>query len=316
MKILVTGAAGFIGSHTTEYLLNRGDQVIGVDNFCDYYDPKIKERNIEPFLGLNNFKIYRTDIEDYPEMERVFCLEKPGKVIHLAARAGVRASIENPLLYSQVNNIGTSNMLELSRKYDVGNFVFASSSSVYGNNEKVPFTEDDNVDFPISPYAATKKAGELLCHVYSHLHNLPCSCLRFFTVYGPKGRPDMAPYKFVKKIIEGREIEKFGDGTSKRDYTYIDDIVKGVVTALDRNHRYEIFNLGNSQTVELNKFIEIVENLTGKKAKIRQMPKQPGDVEKTFADVSKAKKMLSYNPKTSFRAGMESFVKWFEKNQK
>ncbi|MBU1118692.1 GDP-mannose 4,6-dehydratase [Patescibacteria group bacterium] len=311
MRVLVTGVAGFIGSHVAGNLLERGDTVVGVDNFCDYYDPQIKKRNIRELESNERFTLYQEDVEDYLHIKLIFEEEKPDKVVHLAARAGVRASIEDPLTYSHVNNIGTSTLLEMSRVFDVQNFVFASSSSVYGNNTKVPFSEKDSVDFPISPYAATKKAGELLCHVYSHLHNLPCTCLRFFTVYGPKGRPDMAPYKFVKVVSEGTELTKFGDGTTSRDYTYIDDIVDGVVSAVDANLQYEIINLGNSQTVTLNQFIDVVERLIDKQAHIVQMPIPPGDVERTYADISRAKELLGYNPITKFEDGMEKFVEWY-----
>ncbi|MBU1167755.1 GDP-mannose 4,6-dehydratase [Patescibacteria group bacterium] len=311
MRILVTGAAGFIGSHISETLLARGDEVIGVDNFCDYYDPLIKENNISDFENNKYFRLYRADIDSYPVMNHIFNKEKPQKVIHLAARAGVRASIQEPLLFSQVNNVGTSNLLELSHQHGVENFVFSSSSSVYGNNEKIPFAEEDNVDYPISPYAATKKAGELLCHVYSHLHDLPCTCLRLFTVYGPKGRPDMAPYKFVKAVFEEQKLTKYGDGTMRRDYTFVDDITKGIISALDHEYKFEIINLGNSDPVELNDFIAIVESLVGKKAKIETLPVPPGDVKVTYADINKAKKLLDYQPTTSFDAGMDKFVSWF-----
>lgn len=311
MKVLVTGGAGFIGSSVIEYLLERGDEVVCVDNFCDYYSVEQKERNVAPFLENSRFDLRRVDIEDYDTLKDVFEKTRPEKIVHLAARAGVRPSIEEPLLYASVNNVGTTNLLEMARMFEVGNFVFASSSSVYGNTKTVPFSEADNVDFPISPYAATKKAGELQCYVYSHLHRLNVSCLRFFTVYGPKGRPDMAPYKFVDMVYNEKSLTRYGKGDTYRDYTYIDDIVSGVIAALDGDFRYEIFNLGNSATVQLNDFIQIVESLVGKKAHIVELPEQPGDVRLTNADISKSKKMLGYNPQTSFEKGMEKFVKWY-----
>lgn len=311
MKVLVTGGAGFIGSHVIDHLLKRGDEVVCVDNFSDYYSPEQKEKNVTPFLSQDTFKLYRVAIENMRELVNIFEKEKPDTIIHLAARVGVRPSISEPIEYLHVNTIGTVNMLELARLFDVKNFIFASSSSVYGNSNVVPFKEDARVDSPISPYAATKKSGELLCHTYSHLYELNVSCLRFFTVYGPKGRPDMAPYKFVKAVNEGTELTRYGKGNTRRDYTYIDDIVVGVVAALDTVNRYEIFNLGNSHTVMLNEFIEIVEELLGKKANIRELPDQPGDVKLTNADISKAQKMLGYDPKMSFKKGMEVFVEWY-----
>lgn len=313
MKVLITGGAGFIGSSVAECLLTRGDQVVVVDNFCDYYDPERKEKNVADFEGNDAFELHRTDIESFSELKDVFEKVRPDKIIHLAARAGVRPSIDEPALYSRVNNTGTVHMLEMARMFDVKNFVFASSSSVYGNNKKVPFAEDDPVDFPISPYAATKRAGELIAHTYAHLYNIPVSCLRFFTVYGPKGRPDMAPYKFVKAVMNGDRLTRYGKGDTHRDYTYIDDIVSGVVASLDADYQYEIFNLGNSGTVQLNDFISIVEKHVGKKAHIVELPEQPGDVKRTNADISKSKKMLGYNPQTSFSDGMKQFVEWYKK---
>ncbi len=315
MKVLITGGAGFIGSHVTDYLLKRGDQVICVDNFSDYYSPVQKEKNVAPFLVQDTYTLYRIGIENMRELVNIFEKEKPDTIIHLAARVGVRPSIAEPIEYLHVNTMGTVNILELARLYDIQNVVYASSSSVYGNSDTVPFREDAKVDNPISPYAATKKSGELLCYTYSHLYDLNVSCLRFFTVYGPKGRPDMAPYKFVQAVHEGTELTRFGKGDTRRDYTYIDDIVGGVIAALDTPHRYEIFNLGNSHTVELNEFIVIVEELLGKKAKIKELPNQPGDVALTNADITKAQKMLGYTPKTSFKKGMEAFVEWYEKER-
>ncbi len=316
MKILVTGGAGFIGSHTVAALLNRGEEVICVDNFNDYYDPHIKKKNIGLFLKNKNFKLYREDITAFKNIEKIFKKEKPRKVCHLAARAGVRASIENPFIYQETNVKGTLNMLELAGKYGVENFVLASSSSVYGNSKEVPFSEAQNVDNPISPYAATKKACELMAYVYSHLYGLNCTCLRFFTVYGPAGRPDMAPYLFTDAVYRGREIKRFGKGNTKRDYTFVSDIVSGILAAIDKNLKYEIINLGNNKPVELNYFISVIEKLLDKKANIKEYPKQAGDVDITYADISKAKRLLGYSPKTKIEEGMQKFIEWYLENTK
>jgi UDP-glucuronate 4-epimerase len=315
MKILVTGCAGFIGSHVSEALLERGDSVVGVDELNDYYDVSFKEDNLAVLKAYPEFKFYKQDIRNYDSLKILFEEEQPEKVVHLAARAGVRPSIQQPLLYEEVNVKGTLNLLDLAKDYHVKSFVFASSSSVYGNQKKIPFSETDNVDNPISPYAATKKAGELLCHNYHHLYGLKISCLRFFTVYGPRGRPDMAPYKFTKNIIEGKPILKYGDGTTKRDYTYIIDIVKGVIAATDAELDYEIINLGNNKPVELNEFIKVIEDVAGKKAIIEQLPMQPGDVDITYADISKAQKLLGYKPDTTIKQGMKEFFDWYKKNR-
>ena len=309
-RYLVTGGAGFIGSHVCEALLERGDSVICIDNFNAYYNPEVKKNNIGSVSDNKNFKLYSADILDLEKMTEIFSREKPEKVIHLAARAGVRPSLEQPGLYADVNIRGLINMLELSREFRIHNFIFGSSSSVYGGNSKVPFSETDPVNNPISPYAATKRAGELMCHTYHHLYGLNISCLRFFTVYGPRGRPDMAPYMFTKAISEGKEITMYGDGTTKRDYTFISDIVSGILGAADRNCPFEIFNLGNSKTVLLKDLVAAIEDAVGKKAKIRKMPIQPGDVEITFADISKSKKILGYNPKVSIEEGIEKLVQW------
>jgi len=316
MKILVTGGAGFIGSNTINSLLARGGcEVICVDDFNDYYDPSIKEKNIESFLTNPRFKLYRADICDMKKMDEVFSKEKPDKVIHLAARAGVRESIKKPSLYVNVNVNGTVNMLELAKKYNIKNFVFASSSSVYGNQKKLPFSENDPAAKSVSVYAATKKTGEDIAHLYHRMFGINITCLRFFTVYGPAGRPDMAPYKFVRLILNGEQIPKYGDGFSKRDYTYVEDVVAGILAALDKNLPYEIINLGNSETVSLNDFISLIEKLTGKKAKVKKMPMQPGDVLITYADIAKAKKLLGYKPKTSFEQGMKRFIEWYKKDK-
>jgi UDP-glucuronate 4-epimerase len=311
LKALITGGAGFIGSHTTAALLSRGDQVACLDNFNDYYSPQRKRKNVSEFLDNPDYRLYEGDIRDKERLKEVFAEEKPAKVIHIAAMAGVRPSIERPLLYEEVNVKGTLNMLEAAHRHRVTNFLFASSSSVYGGQEKVPFSEDDPITHPISPYAATKAAGELLCYTYHHLYSLNITCLRFFTVYGPKGRPDMAPYLFTKWVFEGAGLTMFGDGTTSRDYTYIDDIVSGVVAALDADLGYEIINLGNSQTVILGDFIALVEDLVGKKAHIVQEDMQLGDVPRTCADISKARRLLGYDPQTPVEEGMKHFVAWY-----
>ncbi|MBT5022273.1 NAD-dependent epimerase/dehydratase family protein [Candidatus Woesearchaeota archaeon] len=315
MRILVTGGAGFIGSHTCDELLKQNHKVMCLDNFNDYYNSDFKEENIAHNLNNPNFKLIRADITNYASLEQIFKQHSPEKIIHLAARAGVRPSIEDPFIYEQTNVRGTLNLLELSKIYSVKQFIFASSSSVYGCNEKVPFAESDHTRNPVSPYAATKKSGEVLCHTYSKLYKIPTTCLRFFTVYGPGGRPDMAPYMFTKLIYENKPIKKFGNGTTKRDYTFVSDIVQGIISSLDHEFKYEIFNLGNNHTVKLNYFIEIIEGLVGKKAVIDQHPMQPGDVPITYADLTKSKKLLGYNPTTSIEKGLKIFVDWFLQNR-
>lgn len=313
--IMITGGAGFIGSHVCDVLLSKNKFVICVDNFDNYYNPKIKEENIKNCLKNENFKLYRVDITNYKELRKIFLSHKIDKVIHLAARAGVRPSIKNPFIYEKVNVEGTLNLLELAKEFKVKNFIFGSSSSVYGINKKVPFSESDKTSKQISPYAVTKKAGELLCHAYSHLYSLPIICLRFFTVYGPRGRPDMAIYKFTKLISENKEIEMFGDGNSQRDYTYITDIINGIISALDKEFKFEIINLGNSKTVKLKYLISLIEKELNKKAKIKQLPVPKGDVPITYADISKAKKLLNYNPKVKIDQGIKRFVKWYLKKR-
>ncbi|MEA3229356.1 MAG: GDP-mannose 4,6-dehydratase [archaeon] len=310
-KILVTGGAGFIGSHVCDALLRRGDHVACIDNFNDYYDPERKKSNIADAVEDKNFTLFEADILDIAKIREIFDEAQPDKVIHLAARAGVRPSILDPQLYADVNIKGTINLLEVCREFSVKNFVFGSSSSVYGGNENIPFSEKDDVSNPISPYAATKRAGELICHTYHHLYGLNVSCLRFFTVYGPRGRPDMAPFLFTKAIMDGDEINRFGDGTTKRDYTYISDIVSGVLSALDADYAYEIFNLGNSKTVVLKDLIATIEDAVGKKAKIVQRPMQPGDVTITYADISKSRELLGFEPKVSVEEGIRKFVEWY-----
>ncbi|HSW00818.1 MAG TPA: GDP-mannose 4,6-dehydratase [Sedimentisphaerales bacterium] len=315
MKALVTGAAGFIGSHLTERLLKDAWTVVGIDSFDAFYDPAIKRRNIAGSLSHPAFRLLEADIRDRAAMERAV---EPGTdvIIHLAARAGVRPSIAEPALYADVNINGTVTLLEAARERGIPKFVFASSSSVYGNNRKVPFSEDDNVDFPISPYAATKKAGELICHTYHHLHGLAINCLRFFTVYGPRQRPDLAIHKFARLIEDGKPIPVYGDGTMMRDFTYIDDILNGVVAAMERCAGYEIYNLGESQPIALSDLIAELEQALGKKAVRQRLPLQPGDVDRTYADVSKAESRLGYKPSTDIRAGLARFVAWFRQEQR
>ena len=315
-NVLVTGGAGFIGSHVCDALLARGDVVICIDNFNDYYDPKIKRNNIKNCLNNPKFKLCIVDIMDFRKLKEIFQKNKINKIIHLAARTGVRASLRNPFLYEDTNNKGTLNLLELAKEFEVKNFIFGSSSSIYGINKKVPFSETDKVDAPISPYAATKGACELMCHTYHHIYGLKITCLRLFTVYGPRGRPDMAPYKFTKLINEGKEIERYGNGSSKRDYTYVSDIVDGIIKALDKELDFEIINLGNSNIVELNYFISLIENNLGKKAKVKQLGLQPGDVPITYADISRAKSLLDWEPKVKIEDGIAKFIEWFKENEK
>ena len=314
--ILVTGGAGFIGSHVCDSLLDRGFKVVCVDNFNDYYDPEIKERNIQKASGNNNFVLYRVDITDKIELRKIFEKEKIDKIIHLAARAGVRDSFENPELYEKVNVEGTRNLLEFANEFKIKKFIFGSSSSVYGLNKKLPFSEGDSIENTISPYANTKKKAEELCKEYSARFGLNIICLRFFTCYGPRGRPDMAAYKFTKLICNGKPIDMYGDGTSRRDYTYVQDIVDGILSALDVNLGFEVINLGDSITVELNKFISIIEKETGNKSNINYLPAQRGDVPVTYADISKANKLLNYHPKIKIEEGIKLFVEWFRENDR
>ena len=312
MRALITGAAGFIGSHLCERLLADGWTVIGVDNFDDFYDPQIKRRNISNCLKNKNFQLIEADIRDYETMGKVIS-GGVQIIVHLAAKAGVRPSIDQPLLYADVNINGTMVLLELAKKYEVNKFIFGSSSSVYGNNEKVPFSEDDNVDFPISPYAATKKAGELVCHTYHHLNGMSITCLRFFTVYGPRQRPDLAIHKFAKLIEQDEPIPVYGDGTMMRDFTYIDDIVNGIVAAMDRCGGFNIYNLGESEPITVNDLIAEIEKALDKKAVREYLPPQPGDVERTYADITKSVKELGYNPSTQIQVGLANFTAWLRK---
>ncbi len=315
MNILITGAAGFIGSHLCEALIGK-HSVFGLDNFCDFYDPQIKWNNIKVLQKSNHFTLFETDIRDIQALGKIFSENEFDLVIHLAAMAGVRPSIENPQLYTEVNINGTVNLLEECKKYNIKKFIFSSSSSVYGNNRKIPFSENDPVDHPISPYASTKKAGELICHTYRYLEKMSVVCLRFFTVYGPRQRPDLAIHKFARLILDGKPIPVYGDGSTQRDYTYIDDIVDGVLKAIEfvqEGNKYEIFNLGESKTITLSKMISTIENALGIKAKKELLPIQPGDVERTYADISKSRKMLGYDPQTDFEEGVSRFINWLKK---
>lgn len=314
---LVTGGAGFIGSHVVDQLLKQPDaRVTVVDNFNDFYDPAIKRANIAAHLERSNFEVVEADITDSQAMNKLFARANFDCVIHLAARAGVRPSLANPLAYEDTNVRGTFNLLEAARQNKSPKFIFGSSSSVYGVNSKLPFSEDDDIDSPISPYAVTKIAGEMACRLYGRVHGMRIVCLRLFTVYGARQRPDLAIYKFTRLISEGKPVPIFGDGTTRRDYTYIDDIVSGVLAAIhyDRT-QFEIINLGESQTVELRRLVELLEDALGKRAIIAHQPEQPGDVPITHADISKARRLLGYNPQTNIEAGIAKLVAWF-KNQR
>jgi len=315
MKVLITGVAGFIGSHLSERLLQNDWTVVGIDNFDDFYDPGIKRDNLSKCLQNENFRLIEADIRDNAAMDKAVG-DGVETIVHLAARAGVRPSIERPLLYTDVNINGTMVLLEAAKKQKIDKFIFASSSSVYGNNKKVPFSEDDNVDFPISPYAATKKAGELICHTYHHLCDMSISCLRFFTVYGPRQRPDLAIHKFAALIKQDKPIPVFGDGSMMRDFTYIDDIIDGTVAAMEKCDGFQIYNLGESQPVTVNDLIDEIEKALGKKAIREHKPLQPGDVERTFADVTKAVNDLGYKPSTSLRDGLNKFVTWLREKHR
>lgn len=312
-NILVTGGAGFIGSHLVDRLLAEGEwQISVVDDFNDFYDPAIKRENVKRHEGNPNYRLYEADIRDQPSLKRIFTENSFACIVHLAARAGVRPSLEQPLLYVETNVNGTMNLLELAREHGVRQFVFGSSSSVYGINAKVPFNEDDPIRQPISPYAATKAAGELLCHTYTHLYGMRSVCLRFFTVYGPSQRPDLAIHKFARLLSEDKPIPVFGDGTTRRDYTFIDDIIAGVRAAIDYTASdYEVINLGESRTVELSELISLLEKELGRTAQIDRQPLQPGDVPQTFADIAKARRLLAYDPQTQIEEGIHRFVEWW-----
>ena len=309
MKVLVTGGAGFIGSHLCEALVARGDEVVVLDNFSDFYDPGIKRANAALLTSIG-VQFVEGDIRDVEVLGRLFD-EGPDAIVHLAAMAGVRPSVEDPLLYEDVNVRGTMLILEELRKRPHVRFVFASSSSVYGGNETVPFREVDEIHHPVSPYAATKRAGELLAYTHHHLFGIPTVCLRFFTVYGPRQRPEMAIHKFVRMIHEGTPIPFFGDGETRRDYTYVDDIVAGVVASIDHCEGYEIYNLGESATTSLSELVAMIGEVCGREPVLERLPLQPGDVKITYADVSKARERLGYRPTTPVREGLERFLDWY-----
>jgi len=316
-NVLVTGGAGFIGSHLVDRLLAEGAwHVTVLDDFNDFYDPSIKRENIRAHLSNPKFKLVEADIRDRDALEQAFTETKFDCIVHLAARAGVRPSLKEPRLYAETNVSGTLNLLDLARTHGVKQFIFGSSSSVYGTNPKVPFSEDDPIFRPVSPYAATKAAGELLCHTYAHLYGMRIVCLRFFTVYGARQRPDLAIHKFAKLISAGKPIPVFGDGTTRRDYTFIEDTVAGVRAAIDYEaSNYEVINLGESRTVELRELISLLENMLGRRADIDWQPPQPGDVPQTFADITKARRLLGYNPQTQIEKGIQKFVEWFRESR-
>lgn len=310
--ILITGGAGFIGSHLIDRMIDENN-IICVDNFNNFYAPQIKEDNIKKHLLNNKFRIYRTDIRDYGNLSKIFDENEIDIVVHLAACAGIRPSLEQPILYTEMNINGTLNLLELVKKNNIKKLIFASSSSVYGSQQITPFKEEMNVNSPISPYAATKIACEQLCHVYSHLYSIQINCLRLFTVYGPRQRPDLAIHKFARCIIENRPITLFGDGTTKRDYTYIDDVIKGILAAINYERApFEIFNIGESQTVELRYLVELLEKNIGKKATIERKPVQDGDMMVTYADITKARDLLGYKPCIKIEDGISLFMNWFK----
>ena len=311
MNICLTGGAGFIGSHLLDTLLDRGDTVVVVDNFNDYYSPDVKRANLNKASNNPSFRLAEGDLLDDAVLQTAFEGESFDAIVHLAARAGVRPSLQDPILYEQVNGLGTLRMLEAARTYKVPHLVFASSSSVYGDTTEPPFNESVKIDRPISPYAATKAAGELYGHTYHHLYGITVNALRFFTAYGPRGRPDMAIAKFTKMILEGTPIPFYGDGSTRRDYTYIDDIVQGVVAAIDKPQGFEIFNLGESATTTLTELVECLEKELGVKATLDKQPSQPGDVNLTCADISKAREKLGYAPSTPLREGIKAYVAWY-----
>lgn len=315
MHYLITGGAGFIGSHLSEQLLKTDAQVTIIDDFNTYYDPEIKWQNIRGFR--KDIELIEGDIRDALLIERTFAKGKFDQVVHLAARAGVRPSIKDPRLYFTTNIDGTFNLLEACRFHGVGRFTFASSSSVYGVNKKVPFAESDAIERTISPYAATKLAGEQICSNYSHLFDIDCTCLRFFTVYGPRQRPDLAITKFTRNILVDQPIQQFGDGSTARDYTYIDDIISGMLAAIEYSASpFEIFNLGGSATTKLHELITMIEAATDKVAQIEQLPDQPGDVPRTYADTSRAAELLNYRPQTPISDGIKKYVEWYRTLEK
>jgi UDP-glucuronate 4-epimerase len=312
VKVLVTGVAGFIGMHSATRLLERGDEVIGIDNFSPYYSVELKQARLARLEGKRGFRFSRLDIADLPALRTIFESEKPEAVLHLAAQPGVRYSLENPAVYVQTNMVGFANLLECCRAHPPRNLVFASSSSVYGTNQKLPWSESDNVDRPISLYAATKKSNELMAHVYSHLFHLPVTGLRYFTVYGPWGRPDMSPVLFARAIMEGRPIPVFNHGDMQRDFTYVDDIVEGTLRVLARPAPYEIYNIGNHAPVALLDYIAALERALGKKAKLEMKPMQPGDVKATYADTAALNRAVGFAPSTPLDTGLARFAEWFK----
>ena len=312
-SLLVTGGAGFIGSHLVERLLEGGSRVVVLDSFDSFYDPAIKRRNVETAVRHPRYRLVEGDIRDARGVEELFAAERFGTVVHLAARAGVRPSIEEPELYASVNVDGTTTLLEASRRHGVERFVFGSSSSVYGNNDKVPFAESDPADRPISPYGATKKAGEVLCHAFHHLWGMNVACLRFFTVYGPRQRPEMAIHKFARLLAAGRAVELYGDGATARDYTYVSDIVDGIVRALDRCSGYHVWNLGGARTTRLDELVRRIAAGLGVPMHVTHRPAQPGDVERTWADVSRADVELDWRPGVTIDQGLELFLGWFRR---
>ena len=311
-KVLITGVAGFIGFHTAKALLDDGFEIYGIDNINDYYDVSLKESRLKNLQDYPNFSFSKIDISNLPDLDKAFKDFNPKKVINLAAQAGVRYSIENPFAYVNSNLVGFVNMIELSKKYKVDGFVYASSSSVYGANDKIPFSVEDNVDKPMSIYAASKRANELIAYSYSHLFKLHTTGLRFFTVYGPWGRPDMAMFIFADKISKGESIEVFNNGNMKRDFTYIDDIVNGIKSALNKNYECEVFNLGNSKSENLMDIVSHIELNLEKKAKVDFKPMQLGDVKQTYADIEKSKKLLGYNPSINIDIGIKRLVDWYK----
>jgi UDP-glucuronate 4-epimerase len=313
-RILVTGAAGFIGFWTAKALAEKGHDVVGIDNFNSYYDPALKRARAELLKGV--CPVLEADVSDREAMGRIFDAQKLDKVCHLAAQAGVRYSLENPFAYESANSLGTLNLLEACRRKGVPTFVYASSSSVYGGNRKSPFSVKDPVDRPISLYAATKRYNELQAHVYHHLYGLHCTGLRFFTVYGPWGRPDMALFKFTRAILAGQSIDVYNRGKMRRDFTYITDIVDGILAALEKNHPYEIFNLGDAHPTELTRFISVLEEALGKKAQRNLLPLQPGDVPVTAADIASSRKKLGFRPKVRLEEGIRRFVAWYREYHK
>ena len=315
LTVFVTGAAGFIGSHVSEALLSRGDRVLGLDNFDPFYDRKIKERNLAALSARPAFSFLEGDIRDAAALSRWGAGTRPDVLVHLAAKAGVRPSVADPVGYADVNVQGTIRLLEWARERNVPKTLFASSSSVYGGNTKVPFSEGDFVDHPVSPYAATKKAGELLCHTYCHLYGMNVVALRFFTVYGPGQRPEMAIHKFTRRILEGKEIDLYGDGSSRRDYTYIDDIVSGVLGSMNAPPGYRVYNLGESATISLSDLVALLEKACGRPAVRRRKPPQPGDVPVTYADISRARAEIGYDPRTPIEQGVARFVEWYRRQE-